>query len=156
METILTHFQENATTYVVMGVCILPVIVVTRKYSVPLILYLLEYAIYLLASHTAIWLLLNVAKWFKENSSMRALREDGKPADAPDWYMPFFEFWNTELYQPDWIWKLEIVVAIIILAAMWRLRPMKVQTKRVRRYNDTGKKRMDFSKYNPKAAKRQP
>ncbi len=156
MELILQHFQENAKAYIILGVCALPCIIVTRKYSVPLILYIIEYSIYLLASHTFVYALLNVAKWFKTNSSMRALRADGVPADAPDWTMPYFEFWNTELYQPNWVWKFEIVVAILIFAAMWRYRPMKVQAKRMRRYADSGKKRTDFSKYNPKTRRNAP
>lgn len=151
MEEILQHFQTNAKAYVILGVCALPCIIVTRKYSLPLIMYIVEYFIYLLGAHTLVYAVLNVAKWFKTNSSMRALRADGVPADAPDWTIPYFEVWKTDMYEPQWVWKFEVVVAILIFAAMWRYRPMKVQVKRVRRFSDTGKKRTDFSKYNPKA-----
>lgn len=150
VEEIITHLRENAQAYIVLTVCILPLIFVTRKYSVPLILYVVEYCLYLLVVHTIIFVILTAARWFKENSSMKALRADGVPADAPTWKMPYFDFWNTAVYDPQWIWKAEIVVAIIVLIAMWRLRPMKVQSKRVRRFQDSGKKRVDFSKYNPR------
>ena len=156
MDAILTHFQENARTYIILAVCALPLIIVTRKYSVPLIMYIVEYSIYLLGMHTIVYVVVNVAKWFKANSSMKALRPDGTPAEVETWNVPYFEFWQTELYDPKGLWMFEAVVAVLILGAMWRYRPMKVQTKRVRRYNDTGKKRMDFSKYNPKAKRNAP
>ena len=150
MVEILAHFRENARAYIILTICILPLIFVTRKYSLPFILYILEYSIYMIAVHTFIYALLNTARWFKENSSMRALREDGVPIDAPNWKMPYFEFWNTEFYTPQWVWKAEVVVALLLVGIMWRYRPMKVQVKRARRYQDSGKKRVDFSKYNPR------
>ena len=156
METFLTHFQTHTKEYIVIGVCMIPIIAVTRKYSVPAILYTIEYAIYLLMMHTVVYCVLNVARWFKTQSSMKALRADGTPADAPDWTIPYVEFWKTHEYKPEWVWKMEIVVAILIFAAMVRYRPMKVQSKRLRRYNDTGKKRTDFSKYNPRNRRNAP
>lgn len=151
MDTVVAHFRDNAQAYIIIGLCALPILIVTRKYSLPLIMYIVEYIIYLSITHSMIYAVLNLARWFKENSSMRALRADGKPVDAPTWKMPYIEFWKTVEYDPNWIWKVEIIVAILIFGAMWRYRPMKVQAKRVRRYSDTGKKRTDFSKFNPKA-----
>lgn len=156
MELVLDHLRANAQAYIIIGVCALPIIFVTRKYTVPIILYIVEYIIYLFCAHSMLYAVLNLAKWFKTNSSMKALRPDGTPADAPTWAMPYFEFWKTELYEPGWIWKFEIFLAIAIFGAMWRYRPMKVQAKRVRRYNDTGKKRTDFSKFNPRARRNAP
>lgn len=150
LDLIITHFRENAQAYIVLTICILPLIFVTRKYSLPFILYVIEYSLYLLIMHTILYAVLNVARWFKENSSMKALRPDGTPADAPDWTMPYFQFWDTAAYKPAWVWKLEIVVALLILVGMWRYRPMKIQSKRMRRYEDSGKKRVDYSKYNPR------
>ncbi len=153
MEPIIAHFQANQSTYIILGVCSLPLIFFTRKYSVPVILYLVEYAIYLFCAHSIFYAVLNLAKWFKTNSSMKALRKDGTPIDAPEWTMPYFEFWKRELYNPNWIWMTEAVLAVLILGAMWRYRPMKVQAKRIRRFSDSGKKRTDFSKYNPRNKK---
>jgi len=148
INTVLEHFQTNATAYIVLGVCALPILFVTRKYSVPLILYAVEYAIYLLIVHSLFYAVLNLAKWFKTNSSMRALRADGTPADSPDWTMPYIEFWNRDLYVPSSVFWAEVVAAVLVFIAMWRYRPMKVQTNRERRYSDNGKKKVDFSKYN--------
>ena len=151
MDTVLTHFQTHAREYIIIGVCMIPIIVVTRKYSVPTILYTVEYAIYLLCMHSLVYAVLNLAAWFKTQSSMKALRSDGVPIDAPNWTIPYMEFWQTELYKPYWIWKLEAVCAVLIFVGMVKYRPMKVQSKRIRRYADSGKKRTDFSKYNPRA-----
>lgn len=150
MDLVLGHLQQYTREYVILGVCTLPILFVTRKYSVPVILYFVEYCIYLFCVHALLYAVLNLARWFKENSSMRALRSDGKPVDAPTWKMPFMEFWDTHAYDPQWMWKIEILIAVFIFIGMWKYRPMKVQSKRVRRFNDTGKKRTDFSKYNPK------
>ena len=150
MVEILAHLRENAQAYTVLTICILPLLFVTRKYSVPFIMYIVEYILYMTVVHTVIYSVLVAARWFKENSSMRALRADGVPVDAPNWTMPYLQFWDVERYIPQWIWKVEIVIAILVIAAMWRYRPMKIQSKRVRRFEDSGKKRVDFSKYNPR------
>jgi hypothetical protein len=139
MEQVWTHLQENAVGYGIGGVCLIPVIFVTRKYSVPFILYILEFTIYACALHVATWCLVTVTRWFKEQSSMRALREDGRPEDAPDWGTPLLEFWNREEYRPEWIWKVEVALLVVILILMWRYRPMKIQRKAKRATQEFGK-----------------
>lgn len=139
MEELIAHFQENAMGYGIGAVCAAPIIYVTRKYSVPFILYILEFSIYATAMHVVFWLLVVVTKWFKEQSSMRALREDGKPEDAPEWATPLIEFWKKEDYNPSWIWIVEVVFLVIILLLMWRYRPMKIQRKPKRATQEFGK-----------------
>ena len=139
MEQVLAHLQENATGYGIGAVCLLPVIFVTRKYSVPLILYIVEFAIYATALHVVVWCVVGLARWFKEQSSMKALRPDGKPADAPDWGTPLLEFWDKTQYKPHWLWIAEVVCLVIILALMWRYRPMKIQRKAKRATQEFGK-----------------
>jgi len=127
MEAAIAHLQDNAIIYGVGAVFALPLIYLTRKYSVPAVLYALEFAIYAVAIHIATHLLVRVTRWFKESSSMQALREDGKPMDTPEWGTPLMEFWLTEEYDPNWLWKVEVVFLVIALILMWRYRPMKVQ-----------------------------
>ena len=69
--------QENAVLYGAIAVCTAPLIYLTRKYSVPAILYLVEFVIYACVMHVVMWLLVKVTRWFKEQSSMKALNEDG-------------------------------------------------------------------------------
>lgn len=139
MEQVMAHFQENAAGYGIGVVCAAPIIFVTRKYSVPLILYLIEFIIYAVGMHIVTWLLVVVTRWFKEQSSMRALREDGRPEDAPEWATPLLEFWKREDYNPNWIWIVEAVALVIILGLMWRYRPMKIQRKAKRATQEFGK-----------------
>jgi len=139
MEELIAHFQENAMGYGIGGVCLVPIIFVTRKYSVPLILYIVEFAIYASVLHVTAGLLVRVTAWFKESSSMRALAEDGRPQDAPDWTTPLIEFWKTEEYKPEWVWKIEVALLAVILVLMWRYRPMKIQRKPQRQTQEFGK-----------------
>ena len=118
MEIVFAHLKENAVLYGAGVICALPLIYVTRKYSVPAILYLVEFAVYSSVMHVAVNVLVRVTRWFKESSSMRALRDDGKPLDTPEWATPLLEFWKRELYDPYWIWKAEIVALVIILIIM--------------------------------------
>lgn len=129
MEDVLAHLQDNMVGYGIGAVCLAPIIYVTRKYSVPFLLYIVEFLIYSAALHLVSWVLVVVTKWFKESSSMRALREDGRPEDAPEWATPLLEFWKTEEYNPNWIWKAELAALVIVLVLMWRYRPMKIQRK---------------------------
>lgn len=139
MEDLITHFKEYATGYTIGAVCLAPLIYVTRKYSIPLILYLIEFTIYACSIHVVTWCLVGLTRWFKENSSMRALAPDGRPLDAPDWGTPLLEFWDKEAYNPSWIWIAEVVCMIIALALMWRYRPMRIQRKPQRATQEFGK-----------------
>ena len=95
--------------------------------------------LYALIMHVVMWLLVAVTRWFKESSSMRALDKDGIPEDAPEWGTPLVEFWDTTAYDPNWVWKAELVCLVLVLAAMWRYRPMKIQRKPQRGTQEYGK-----------------
>lgn len=139
MDELVAHFQDNAVGYGIGGVCLIPVIYVTRKYSVPLILYIVEFTIYAVAMHVVTWCVVTLTRWFKEQSSMRALRDDGRPEDAPEWGTPLIEFWKREEYDPNWVWIVEVILLVIILGLMWRYRPMKIQRKPQRKTQEFGK-----------------
>lgn len=139
MEDLIAHFKEFAAGYTIGAVCLAPLIYVTRKYSVPLILYIVELAIYACSIHVVTWCLVVLTRWFREQSSMRALAPDGRPLDAPDWSTPLLEFWKTEAYNPSWIWIVELVCLGIALVLMWRYRPMRIQRKPQRATQEFGK-----------------
>ena len=136
MDVLLAHVQENAVLYGVGVAFALPLVYLTRKYSVPAILYTVEYTIYACIMHLVVWMLVGATRWFKESSSMRALREDGKPIDTPEWGTPLLNFWDTDAYDPVVIWKVEVACLVVILLLMWRYRPMKIQRKPQRQTQD--------------------
>jgi len=147
MDVVLEHLKEYYVAYVVVVICALPVLFFTRKWSVPIILYAIEVAIYLGLMHLAFFLLVRLTRWFKENSSMRALREDGRPVDAPEWGTPLLEFWKREAYDPSWIIWVEVAVAVLIVFLVWRYRPMRVQRKRKRPGAAPGKGKKSYAAY---------
>jgi hypothetical protein len=63
-------------------------------------------------------------RWFKIESSFGALHEAKMD---PGWYTPLVEFWHREMYKPVGLFYFEVVAAALILYAVWRLRPFKVQ-----------------------------
>lgn len=133
---LLEHFQEYWSYYAVGGPILAVAIFLTRRYSLPAILYTVEFVAYVSVLHSAIHLAVRLAAWFKNSSSMQAVRPDGLPADAVHWTTPWPRFWELEYYDPSWIVWVEAVLAVMILGIMIRYRPMKVQYKRTYRYKE--------------------
>lgn len=138
MDAVTAHFQDFYGYYIVGALVLLPLLFFTRKYSLPLILFSIESIIYMGLMHVFIGTVVRVTRWFKENSSMRALREDGKPIDAPEWTTPWIAFWDETQYDPQWIYYMEIVFCVLVVIAVFRFRPMKVQRNRERKFDDSG------------------
>lgn len=126
MEAVLAHFTEYWIAYAAGVVCLLPIIFVTRAYSVPILLYTVEMVLYICIMHVVMWTLVIIGKWFKEQSSMRAL---GDPERAPEWQTPLLEFWVREEYNPPAIFWVEVAFAVIIVVGVYRFRPPKVKRK---------------------------
>ena len=151
MDQVLEHLRANMTGYIILGVCLVPLLFLTRKYSIPLLMYAVEITIYFVIMHVVVWLFVGVTRWFKESSSMRALREDGVPEGAPDWSTPLVEFWDKAQYNPEWVAWVEIVLAIIVVALVIKLRPLKIQRKTTRDWRASGNKTKAYDprKYAP-------
>lgn len=148
MELVLEHLKANYGLYIVGTMVLLPTIYVTRRWTVPIILFLVELSIYFALMHGVMNLLVAITRWFKENSSMRALREDGKPLDTPEWGTPLLNFWDKTAYDPQWLVYLELSLAAIILFLVWRYRPIKFQRRKTQRQfnNEGGKKNSVYRK----------
>jgi hypothetical protein len=129
MEVIVEHLKENATLYVIGLVVLAPAIFFTRKWSIPVILYTVEMALYGAIMHVVVWCMVVCGKWFKENTSMRALREDGTSAATEDWGTPLVEFWETEGYRPPLIMWVEVGLLVAIVFLVWKYRPPKLKRK---------------------------
>ena len=139
MDAIVAHFQEWIAAYAIGAVLLLPVLYFTRSYSVPAILFSIETVIYCFLMHTAMWCIVGLATWFKNNSSMKALDAEGKVVEVADWSIPYVEFWDRAQYNPEWVIYIEIVFAIVIFGMVIRYRPLKVHNPHKRRYDDSGK-----------------
>ena len=129
MEAVLEHLKEYVVGYTIAGVCLIPLLFFTRKWSLPLILFTVETVIYLCIVHIVMHYVVAMAAWFKEQSSMKALQEDGKPSDAPTWGTPLTEFWDKVQYDPEFLIWVELGLAIVIVCMVIRYRPLKVQKK---------------------------
>ncbi|MCC6145773.1 MAG: hypothetical protein IT368_18355 [Candidatus Hydrogenedentes bacterium] len=125
MQVVLDHLREHYAVYVVIVIALLPIIYVTRRYSVPAILYTVEYIIYLALMHFFLGALVRVAAWFKDQSSMD--RAFGRENTVVVWETPWLEFWKREAYTPGWLFWMEVSFAVIILVLMWKIRPMRVR-----------------------------
>lgn len=127
---IMPHLNEHLEYYL----CGIPILLVflyfTRRYSIPLILYTVEFCIYSFAVHTFIHVVVSLFSWFKNSSSMKALQADGMPLDAVYWTTPWTHFWLLESYNPRWIVWLECTFLVVIVALMYRFRPFSPQYKR--------------------------
>lgn len=138
MEVVTEHLQAHYAYYIVGALVLLPLVYIGRKYVLPGLLFTLESVIYMTLMHFSVGTLVRVTRWFKENSSMRALREDGVPVDAPEWTTPWLEFWDKTIYDPPWVFYVEIVFCILIVAAVFRYRPLKIRKGRNRKFDDSG------------------
>ncbi len=134
------HVQANMNYYIGGAVVLIPLIILTRKWSVPIILYVIEICVYLCVMHTIVHVVTRVTAWFKTSSSMRALQKDGRPIDAVDWTTPLVSFWDKTLYDPEWVIYVEMVFAVIVLVLVFWLRPMKTQKRVKPRFSIDGSK----------------
>lgn len=134
LRPLFPHFQEYSVLYIVGLPLLLAFIYLTRRYSLPGILFSLEFSLYTFSMHTVVHLLVRLFAWFKNSSSMKALQSDGSRLDPEAWTTPWLEFWDWDIYDPEWIPYMEgaFIIAIIILMAKYR--PFRPTGKRRRRY----------------------
>ncbi|MCC6695617.1 MAG: hypothetical protein IT365_08300 [Candidatus Hydrogenedentes bacterium] len=124
MEPILQHLQANWAAYALCAAIILPLVYVTRKWSLPILQWFVELCIYGAIFHVILHYIVAVAEWFQFESQMKMLKDERV---REGWQTPLVEFWKQELYKPGWILWLEVVFMVVILYLMYRLRPMKTQ-----------------------------
>ena len=140
------HFSAYYVTYLSLLACIIPILYLTKGYSLPLIQYLIELAIYSSIMHLFIGGVVRVAFWFREESTVRSFNAGERP---DPWTTPWIEFWDTEAYQPYWILYLEIALVLIIFGLVLRYRPMKIQykTKRQKHREAAEEQRRNRARY---------
>lgn len=133
MDVVLEHIREHQTYYTAGGVvfiALLPLIYLTRRWSVPLIQYTLETVIYVVCMHFGVGAVTRVAAWFKDQSSMKRAF-DIRNIEAPGWTTPWLRFWEREAYEPAGLFWFEVAAALFIVFLVWRYRPLRIKRKPV-------------------------
>lgn len=123
MNALIAHVQGHWQGYAAIAVLLLPVVYFTRRYSVPVILWFVEIAIYITALHLFIYGLLRLAAWFKYESAMELPQDKVRE----NWSVPIYEFWRQDLYNPSWVFGLELFALAVIAFFVFRYRPLRVQ-----------------------------
>lgn len=136
MEAIQQHFQENLKYYIVIAVVVLPPLLYFRRYSLPFIAYVIEYCVYCVIMHVGMHVITYAGAWFKDQTTMKRARGLADQDYNPGWTTPWFEFWKRELYEPRWIFYVEIAFVVLIAILMWRYRPLRTQRKKPKPYGN--------------------
>jgi len=123
IDPIITHLQANWQIYALIAAGVIPILYVTRRYSVPAILWSFEIIIYTSIFHVVMHGLVALVRWFKYNSEM----EMPQFKTDPGWKTPLLEFWQTDLYSPHWVLYIEIAALVFFTALVLRMRPIKPQ-----------------------------
>lgn len=127
MDAILTHIQDNMVAYIVGAAFILPVLVAFRKYTGPVIFRIIEGCTYFTAVHFGIGLFTRFAWYFKSSSQMQ--NNVAKVMVEPFTTPLNFNFYQKELYNPQWIFWVEVVAIFGILYIITVLRPVSISQK---------------------------
>jgi hypothetical protein len=130
-EPIMPHLKEYAVLYIVGIPVLIGLIAVTRRYSIPLLIFLLEIIVCGVVMHTLVHVITIIFAWFKNSSSMKMVKT---PEDVVNWTTPLLRFWQAELYNPTWIIWFEVILLVLILLLIYRFRPLKPQYKHKSRY----------------------
>ena len=131
MEAVQEHLREHYKLYVGVILVLLPPVIFFRRYSIPAILYAIEFAVYCVLMHGLLGGVIRLASWFKAESAMK--RAFDSVADSnPRWTTPFVRFYDRTLYNPAWVFYLEIAAMAAILVLMWKYRPLRPQKKKAR------------------------
>jgi len=131
MEPVLEHFREYYKLYAGIALVGLPPILIFRRFTIPAILYVVEFVIYAVLMHCLLGGVIRLAAWFKAESAMKRAF-DARANTNPGWITPFRYFYDRALYNPPWLFYLEIALLVAILAAMWKYRPLRAQKKRIK------------------------
>lgn len=131
MEPVLEHLREHYKIYAGILLVGVPPILIFRRFTIPAILYTVEFVIYAVLMHGVLGGVVRLAAWFKAESAMKRAFNARANTD-PGWTTPFRYFYDRTLYHPPWLFYLEIGLVAAILVAMWKYRPMRAQKKKIR------------------------
>jgi len=132
MSVILEHLQAHMVVYLIAVICILPAIVLSRRFSVPVLQFCMEVCIYWAILHTILHFFVKLAAWFRTESSFDRTKIE--------WVTPLYKFWIPEAYAPQWLKYVEVGIFVAVLILTWYFRPIQIKRDR-RRYVAPPKKK---------------
>jgi len=143
---LIDHVKAHQGAYIGGGILALVIIVVTRRFAIPILFKLFEVAAYLYVMHVVVATFIRLVSWFKGETSIRAYSETGEVL-APGWSTPYIEFWDTSQYDPRWVVYLELVLAVVIIGLVWRFRPLFIAPKKQKGPPPPSDKRKDPDRF---------
>jgi len=146
MEAITEHLKEYYRWYLLGAVCVLPAIIIFRRHVIPAIFYAVELAIYMALLHGATHLVVLLAGWFKDQSTMKRAQGLLGQDFNPGWTTPLLEFWKRNEYQPQWLFYFEIVLVLLLISLMWRYRRPRMRRPRKKTIAPKKKPGYDYRK----------
>ena len=124
MELVLAHIQEHAAQYGVVAAIVVPLLYFTRRWTWGPIQWFLELIIYFGIFHTILHYAVALTDWFQFESQMKMLVDQKV---RMGYETPLTTPWMMEVYNPKWLFYVEIAAVVLIIMAMFRYRPMKTQ-----------------------------
>jgi hypothetical protein len=124
MDAVIQYVQERWMGFAAGLICLGVVLYLTRRHSFPLMMWCAELLMYTFIMHTVVCGLVAVTAWFKFESQMKMLVSE---KERVPWNVPFKAFWDRSLYNPSWLFYLEIALVIVMIAGMIYYKPMVVQ-----------------------------
>ncbi len=126
MDALVQHLQQHMLVYLAGLACLVPIVYITRRWAVPLLLYVAEFVIYVVFMHLFIHGAVAFGSWYRQESTFRVLADGTRTVEA-DWGTPLVEAWTRELYRPEWLFYVEAALVVAIIVCMYRYRPLRVQ-----------------------------
>ncbi|MCH7959548.1 MAG: hypothetical protein IID08_05435 [Candidatus Hydrogenedentes bacterium] len=138
MDALLQNIQENAVAYGVTAAVLVPLIYAFRQHTFPIIFHTLEAAFYMCSFHLVLGGMVRFFQYFKSASHMENAL--GEAAATPVMTTPInLNFWQRELYEPEWLFYFEVAAALALLFLVIKIRPVRYKGKNRYKGKDGGR-----------------
>ncbi len=128
-DNLISNLQSNAAIYAVAAAAALVITVVFRKWVIPFLYHTVEYAIYFAAAHSFLAGFVRAFSWFREETEFKNFKGD-VVGDWTPYTTPFsLDFWQMSLYNPQWLFWLELAIAALLLYVVVIIRPTRLKAK---------------------------
>ena len=126
MEDLAKYFTQYYIYYIIAAVLILPPLVIFRRYSAPIIQFLIELLLVSSGAHIVFHVAVGLISSFTNASSMElAFAKEVK--NKVDWQTPLVAIWDRTLYNPPALFYAEWVILAVLLALMWKFRAIRIK-----------------------------